>query len=566
MTNNSSGAIEPVNQIPQKKKEAPVCKTLRGQFPFLWKLCLTYGVCYLLFAYRNIDGIGSGIFAGISAVFLLWIAKRLKDQREKTDEKLLISISSEAVFYFVAAVLISFGNCLTDNRFFLFFNHIGSVLLFSIACIKLFYNDRKWDFGKYTNLLFSYWIQILEVVPVPFQDFHFYHKSSKKKISPNTRSVLIGILTGLPVLFITTLLLASADQIFSDLIGRVFDFEKLFHWLFENLPQNIIRLPFSFCFYTLLLYLVIAALCKGGLKEQVTEPSKFGTAIAVTVFGMIDVVYLLFSGIQILFLFAGLPSGKEYAEYARQGFFELLFVALINFILVLFCNKHFEKNTILKVTMTITCLCTFVMIISSAYRMYMYIDVYHLTFLRVFVLWFLLMLSFFMAGSTVSVYKEDWNSFRYCLPIVTVFYLVFALSGVDQRIAEYNVAQFKNALQENLRQSQNDTVIPLLDNYLPNGYESSKAYAVVLYHLKKDYGNALGEENMELIDEYLQVSEHFYEYDYYNLDEDGEYEFVLEKYAAIYDKEQSESLFLWKHYNFVESTCYQKCKVSGNAN
>lgn len=566
MTNNSSEAIEPVNQISQKKKEAPVCKTLRNQFPFLWKLCLTYGVCYLLFAYRNMDGIGSGIFAGISAGFLLWIAKRLKDQMEKTGEKFSISISAEAVFYFMAAVLISFGNCLTDNSVFLFFNHIGSVLLFSIACIKLFYNDRKWDFGKYTNILFSYWIQILEVVPVPFQDFSSYHKSAKKKMSPNIRSILIGILTGLPVLFITTLLLASADQIFSDLLGRVFDFEKMFQWLFENLPQNVIRLPFSFCFYTLLLYLVIAALCKGELKEQVTEPSRFGTAVAVTVFGMIDVVYLLFSGIQILFLFAGLPSGKEYAEYARQGFFELLFVALINFILVLFCNKHFVKNTILKVTMTITCFCTFVMIISSAYRMYMYIDVYHLTFLRVFVLWFLLMLSFFMVGSTISIYQESWNSFRYCLPVLTVFYLVFALSGADNWIAEYNIAQFKNALQENPQQSQNDTTIPLLENYLPDGYEDSKAYAAALYDLKRAYGKALGKENIGLIDEYLQVSEHFYEYDYYNLDEDGEYEFVLEKHVAIYDKEQPESIFMWKHYNFIEGACYRKCKVSGNVN
>lgn len=201
----------------------------------------------------------------------------------------------------------------------------------------------------------------------------------------SVRYVCIGTLCGLPVLAITTLLLGSADRVFSDLLESIFNFDALFQWMFENLPENIILLPCCFVCYTLLLYLVMAALCKGGLKEEVKKPKKHGALIAVTMFVMIDVVYVIFSGIQFMCLFTGnIPETYEYAEYAREGFFELLFVALINFFLVLFCNKHFAKNTALQVTMTITCLCTYVMILSSAYRMRMYIHAYHLTFLRVY--------------------------------------------------------------------------------------------------------------------------------------------------------------------------------------
>lgn len=531
------------------------CKTLRNQFPFMWKICLIYGICYLLFAYRTLNGIGSGIFAAVSAVFLLLIARRLKTHPVQ-EETLSITISLECIFYLTAAVLISIANCLTDSGFFLFFNHTGSFLLFSIGSLKLFYHDKTWDFGKYTSVLFIFWFQILEVIPVPFRDWRFSRKENERKVSPTARYVFIGIIAGLPILFVTTLLLASADQIFSDLLENVFNLDELLTWSMENLTQNMILLPCGFIMYTLLLYLVIAALCKGGIKEEVPTPARFATPIAVTIFAMIDFVYIIFAGIQFIFLFAGVEiSQYEYAEYARQGFFELLFVALINFFLVLFCNKHFARNTILKIVMTITCLCTFVMTASSAYRMQMYIHSYHLTFLRVFVLWFLLLLSFFMAGSIISIYKENWNSFRYCLIVLTCFYTVFALSGTDSFIAKYNVAQFEQDLKQTLSGQSTDK-IPYLGYYLPDEYSSSKAYATALSSLQEAYRKSLGKENNVLIDNYLSLEICFYEYDYSNRDNQTK----LKKTAALYDKELHAPLFSWKHYNFMEAACYRLCR------
>lgn len=545
---NNPMMSDPIPAAPQKKEH---CMTLCNQFPFMWKLCLLYGICYLLFAYRNLDGIGSGIFAAISAFFLLLIAKRLKQHATKEDTAFSIVISGEIIFYLSAAVLISFGNCLTDNGFFLFFNHVGSFLLFSISCIKLFNNDKKWDFGKYTSVLFIWWFQILATIPLPFQDWNLYRKKKDRKISTNTLYVIIGLIIGLPILLFITLLLASADQVFADLLKNIFALDSVMNWLFENLIQNMILLPFGFITYSLLLYLIIGALCRGKIKKEVKTASQFGTPIAVTIFIMIDIVYIIFSGIQFLFLFVKIPNiAYEYSEYAREGFFELLLVALVNFFLVIFCNKHFAKNVPLKASMTVTCVCTFVLIASSAYRMLIYIAVYELTFLRVFVLWFLLLLCFFMAGSILSIYKEGWNTFRYCLFVLTCFYTVFTLSNVDAKIANYNIAQFKQVLEK-----EHSSTNPVqLNIYLPYEYEHSKAYAPALSDLEKSYETLLGADNLSLLDNYLCVSNHFNYYDNYD------YNYYLKKNTAIYDKNISNSIFMWKHFNFVENTCYQICK------
>ena len=559
-----SGSENPVPAMPNVVKREPIySKTVRNQFSWLWKICVIYGLSYLLFGYRNYDGIGVGFFTLISAVFVLWVAKRL--QREDVEEERNIRIPKISSFYLLMAVLLGFCSCTTDNDFFLFFNFIGSVLLFTIACLKMVYNDRKWDFDKYIECLFSFWFQMLEMLPVPFRDIAVFRKHSNRKMSPNTRYVLIGIAISVPILLVIIPLLASADQVFSGLIGNIFDFERMYDWLFSDFLGNVFLAPGSFVFFALLLYLIFVTLCKGTLKEEVKECTKYSTVIAVTIFSVVDLVYVLFSGIQFLYLFGGLPSGYEYAAYAREGFFELLFVAVINFFLVLICNKCFPKNLLLKVLMTITCGCTYVMIASSAYRMFLYIDVYHLTFLRVFVLWFLVVLSFFMAGSIVSIYKDSWNSFRYCLFVITCFYTVFAMANIDGRIAEYNVAQFDKALQTAKNESQQSGeafIAPKLKNYLPDEYTHSKAYAPALDKLRKQQGANVGENNLSLIHNYFNTEEHFSGYYCEEYDEEGESKevYVPAENTAIYSKNEKADIFMWRHYNFIESFCYKKCE------
>lgn len=164
--------------------------------------------------------------------------------------------------------------------------------------------------------------------------------------------------------------------------------------------------------------------------------------IAITFTSILTLVYLCFSVIQIVYLFIGnmqLPNNYTYAQYAREGFFQLLFVCIINLILVLFCMSHYRDNKILKGILTVICGCTYIMIASSTLRMLMYIGEYHLTFLRVFVLLSLLVLFLCLTGVVISIFKPTFKLFTYMLVIVSVCYIAFSLSKPDTYIAAYNI-------------------------------------------------------------------------------------------------------------------------------
>ncbi|MCQ5149806.1 DUF4153 domain-containing protein, partial [Coprococcus eutactus] len=69
---------------------------------------------------------------------------------------------------------------------------------------------------------------------------------------------------------------------------------------------------------------------------------------------------------------AGLPDDMTYAEYARRGLFQLLFVAVVNVSIVLIFDAIIRKSVVLKTVLVVMCICTYIMIPSSAVRLSMY--------------------------------------------------------------------------------------------------------------------------------------------------------------------------------------------------
>lgn len=166
---------------------------------------------------------------------------------------------------------------------------------------------------------------------------------------------------------------------------------------------------------------------------------------------MLGSIYLVFSVIQILYLFMGnleLPGDYTYAEYARQGFFQLLFVCLINLILVLICLCYFRVNKALKAMLTLITGCTFIMIVSSWLRMQMYIRAYQLSYLRLLTLWMLAVLFLVMSGILIYIFREKFPLFRYSMVVVTVLFLLLAYAHPDRVIATYNLNEDFLATEE----------------------------------------------------------------------------------------------------------------------
>jgi hypothetical protein len=200
----------------------------------------------------------------------------------------------------------------------------------------------------------------------------------------------------------------------------------------------VITIMVLFGFFSCYCILCGAAAQTGGRDR---ERRKGASAVAVTVILLITLLYLMFCALQLIYLFSNelftLPQGYTFAEYARRGFFELLAVAMINVALMLIATAYFEESLLLRRLLTLMTVCTYIMIGSAAYRMLLYIGAYHLTFLRLFVLLALVILSLILAGVIVTVYRKSFPLFQYSATVITVCYLVFAISKPDYYIASY---------------------------------------------------------------------------------------------------------------------------------
>ena len=119
--------------------------------------------------------------------------------------------------------------------------------------------------------------------------------------------------------------------------------------------------------------------------------------IAKTILYIVNAVFVLFLISEVSKIagnFLSLPIEYTYAEYAREGFFQLLFVTVINFSIITYClyfAKDLTANKAVKILLTVLVSFSILLIFNSYYRMFLYINNFGFTILRLQVILFLLM-------------------------------------------------------------------------------------------------------------------------------------------------------------------------------
>lgn len=406
----------------------------------MWFLIMSmiYGGLFTLCLYRNMSGVTFPVVTAVSLWFSVLFLKKAG-----------ITFQKGTLHYFAGIFLLGISTVLTDSGFFHFFNNVGIILLFMMAMAHQVYQDSEWGFSEYVKKFFiMVWTWIISVGEI------FHSIGIKEKIRTtkrkNTGPVLLGILAAVLMLIIVLPLLMMSDEIFLHIFNSFFRFLNPFNFIWKIDVSNIIGVICTFLFGTAALYAFFAGLFRmnlGGKEERKPGNSNYVTGITFT--GIMAAVYVLYSGIQILFLFlrldSGLPEGVTYSQYAHQGFWQLLFVSLINFVTVLICVKIFEDNKVLKILLTVISVCTCIMILSAAYRMILYVNEYNLSFLRVLVLWFLAVLMIIFWGVIYSIFSRDFRLFRYITAVVSVCYILFSFSHPDALIADYNIRNARSA-------------------------------------------------------------------------------------------------------------------------
>lgn len=419
--------MEPVlieNNI--EKNEQPAKKP-NPLFKFMGIGSLIYAVFYTFFLYKNNSGITYPFFVGGTCLFFFLYLKKSG-----------ITAKKLSIFITISLILLGISTCTTDSWVLIFLNKLGIFCLFFYLALHNFYEDKSWGLFKYIGSVIDIACTSLIFIFRPFSDFAAY-KKEKKELKNNTEGkgkyVLIGIVIALPLLLVILFLLGSADAVFGNILSSIMFFDIDFSDYFWGVS-------FLFLFAFFASYSIMSRLAFHNLIEEVPDKRTAEPVIGITFTGIISVVYLIFCFIQIIYLFGGwgaLPENYTYASYAREGFFQLVFVCLINLALVLICMKYFRESNLLKGILTFISVCTYIMIASSTYRMLLYIQVYYLTFLRVFVLWALFVIFLLMTGALIIIYKKEFPLTRYCVIVVTVCYLIFSFAHPDYWIACYNL-------------------------------------------------------------------------------------------------------------------------------
>lgn len=240
-------------------------------------------------------------------------------------------------------------------------------------------------------------------------------KKSKKRINLwSIAAVLLGIL----LLIWVVNLLSKADSEFNQLVSRLFSLK-----LGENVGEYIIYFVFSLPVGAYLYGLVAGSartlpdtmLRRGGkifgfFEKLHKVPVRVWTVVLV----VFSVVYLVFFGIQGSYLFGAftrtLPEDFTVAEYARQGFFELCKVLTLNFALLFFamCSaaKSARESRLMRVMATIVLIESLLLAVTAASKLWLYIDCFGFTPLRLQSAWLICVLA---AGCIASLWSI-WTS------------------------------------------------------------------------------------------------------------------------------------------------------------
>jgi len=184
-------------------------------------------------------------------------------------------------------------------------------------------------------------------------------------------------------------------------------------------------------------------------KEHEIIERKVDNYVIATIITILNVIYLLFSIIQFSYLFTqiGVKANFDYATYARSGFFELVFVSVINLILILVSTTNRQKGTkeveiYKKVMNVMLCVFNIIILISSWYRMYLYESTYGYTTLRLLVYIGIFTEAILLMITMLYIFKEKINILKYYFIVIVSVYVIINYMNMDNMIAKRNVDRY----------------------------------------------------------------------------------------------------------------------------
>lgn len=360
-------------------------------------------------------------------------------------------VNKKGLLFSIPIVLLSSTYFIFNNELFSSINAIVIIVLFIIMCI--YTCKPRLKLPNFIYEFISVILGALESIGDVIKEIKGFKK--KKTESDNTIKVIKAIIISIPIILIVLALLMSADQVFEKSFQWVFDF--LIDLIsFDGLLTVILRIGVMVAIFLLIggfLVNIIEenTMFNDNVKENSNgEKSKktFDYLTANMIFTILNIIYAIFSVIQFstLFTHSANITNFNYSEYARQGFFQLMFVSLINFGLLMKFNINKAENgnkkaytKLMEIVMTVF---TIVIIISAFYRMYLYEQTYGYTYLRIFVYFILFTELVLTIPVIMYILGKDLDLLKITITTCSIMYVILNFINIDNLIAKKNIDMY----------------------------------------------------------------------------------------------------------------------------
>lgn len=385
----------------------------------------------ILFFEKNI-GLSMLLFVVPITYFIVHILEKNQKIENSKAKILIIPITLLSATYFIY-----------NNKFF------NTLNLFIIPILLIFM-----IFGLFKEKLKFNLVSILKILGIVFNPLNYVSEAFEKlsiyfKVklnlniieSKNSKKIFKALAITIPIVIFIIILLATADEEFKNIFASIF--ASLVNSLSKiDLAGIILRLILIVCcsFYLFLLFYYISNIYEKDDEGQENK-SIVDTFTMKMILTSLNIVYLVFCIIQVRTLIIR-NNDINYAYYARQGFFQLMIVSIINLITILIAKKGEKTDKYINSMCLIMIVFTFAILIFSAIRMYFYESIFGYTLLRLLVYCSLATEAILLIPTIMYVLDKKIDLSKTYFGIVLTIYVLMNLSNLDNIIAKRNVDRY----------------------------------------------------------------------------------------------------------------------------
>lgn len=245
---------------------------------------------------------------------------------------------------------------------------------------------------------------------------------TKKKISnEKIGNAILGLSLGGIIGFVILVLLISADQYFSSFVSKIFSLRN-----FD--ASNIVLLIITFIVMFSVVVNIILNKDEKNIPVKIVNASEITVCIILSIINFIFLLFLVSEISKLTFNFLKLPEAYTYSSYAREGFFQLLIITIINFSIIMFLKYKstiLETNKKSRILSVVLIIFSILLIFNSYYRMFLYIGNYGFTVLRLQVILFLAMELVVALVLMIRIIKKSrMSDFKFYFILMISFYII----------------------------------------------------------------------------------------------------------------------------------------------